>query len=85
MAFSLRPMDGVFYELFNEMAVHLVGGSALLAEMLAEGTDRAAKAKEMREAESVADATTRAIIAQGQQDLRDAVRPRGHLRARQRP
>ena len=52
MAFSLRPMDGVFYEVFNEMAVHLVGGSALLAEMLAEGTDRAAR-PEMRDAESV--------------------------------
>ena len=63
VAFSLRPVDGAFYELFNEMALHLVGGSALLAEMLAEGTDRAAKAKEMREAESVADATTRTIIA----------------------
>ena len=63
MAFSLRPVDGVFYELFNEMTLHLVGGSALLAEMLAEGNDRAATAKEMREAESVADATTRTIIA----------------------
>jgi uncharacterized protein len=63
VAFSLRPVDGVFYELFNEMALHLVGGAALLAEMLAEGTDRAVKAKEMREAESVADATTRTIIA----------------------
>ena len=30
--------------------------------MLAEGTDRAAKAKEMREAESAADDTTHAII-----------------------
>ena len=31
MAFSLRPVDGVFYELFNEMALHLVGGSADLS------------------------------------------------------
>jgi predicted phosphate transport protein (TIGR00153 family) len=63
VAFSLRPVDGVFYELFNQSATHLVGGSGLLAEMLAEGTDRAAKAKEMRDAESVADRTTREIIS----------------------
>jgi uncharacterized protein Yka (UPF0111/DUF47 family) len=55
-------VDGAFYQLFNESAQHLVKGSALLAEMFAEGTDLAAKAKEMREAESMADATTRAII-----------------------
>ena len=52
MAFSIRPVDGAFYTLFAESAQHLVKGSALLAEMFAEGTDRAAKAKEMREAES---------------------------------
>lgn len=63
MAFSLRPVDGEFYALFNESAGHLVTGSALLAEMFAEGTDRAAKAKELRDAESVADTTTRTIIS----------------------
>ena len=62
MAFSIRPVDGAFYTLFAESAQHLVKGSALLAEMFAEGTDRAAKAKEMREAESEADVTTREII-----------------------
>jgi len=62
VAFSIRPVDGAFYTLFSESAQHLVKGSALLAEMFAEGTDRAAKAKEMREAESEADITTRAII-----------------------
>ena len=62
MAFSIRPVDGAFYTLFSESAQHLVKGSALLAEMFAEGTDRAAKAKEMREAESQADVTTREII-----------------------
>jgi hypothetical protein len=55
-------VDGAFYTLFSESAQHLVKGSALLAEMFAEGTDRAAKAKEMREAESEADVTTREII-----------------------
>jgi uncharacterized protein len=62
VAFSIRPVDGAFYTLFAESAQHLVKGSALLAEMFAEGTDRAAKAKEMREAESQADVTTREII-----------------------
>jgi hypothetical protein len=62
VAFSLRPVDGVFYQLFTESAQHLVKGSGLLAEMFADGTDRAAKAKEMREAESQADRTTREII-----------------------
>ncbi|MBF4765376.1 DUF47 domain-containing protein [Nocardioides islandensis] len=62
MAFSLRPVDGAFYQLFSESAQHLVKGSALLAEMFADGTDRAAKAKEMREAESAADRTTREIV-----------------------
>jgi len=62
VAFSLRPVDAVFYQLFNESAQHLVKGSGLLAEMFADGTDRAAKAKEMREAESEADRTTREII-----------------------
>jgi predicted phosphate transport protein (TIGR00153 family) len=62
VAFSIRPVDGAFYTLFSESAQHLVKGSGLLAEMFAEGTDRAAKAKEMREAESQADVTTREII-----------------------
>ncbi len=62
MAFSLRPLDGAFYDLFTESANHLIKGSSLLAEMFAEGTDRAATAKLMREAESVADRTTREII-----------------------
>jgi predicted phosphate transport protein (TIGR00153 family) len=55
-------VDGAFYQLFSESAQHLVKGSALLAEMFADGTDRAAKAKEMREAESAADRTTREIV-----------------------
>jgi predicted phosphate transport protein (TIGR00153 family) len=62
VAFSIRPVDGAFYQLFTESAQHLVRGSGLLAEMFAAGTDRATKAKEMREAESEADATTRSIV-----------------------
>jgi predicted phosphate transport protein (TIGR00153 family) len=62
VAFNIRPVDGVFYQLFSDSAQHLVRGAGLLAEMFAEGTDHAAKAKEMREAESIADGTTREII-----------------------
>jgi len=60
--FNIRPVDGVFYQLFADSAQHLVTGAGLLAEMFADGIDHAAKAKEMREAESAADATTREII-----------------------
>jgi predicted phosphate transport protein (TIGR00153 family) len=62
VAFSIRPVDGAFYQLFSDSAQHLITGSGLLAEMFAEGTDRAAKAKQMREAESRADQTTREIV-----------------------
>ena len=41
---------------------HLVVGAGLLAEMLADGTDREAVAKRMREAEHAADETTHAIV-----------------------
>ena len=62
MAFRFRPVDASFYDLFAESAQHLVVGAGLLAEMLAEGTDREAVAQRMREAEHAADETTHAIV-----------------------
>ena len=62
MAFRFRPVDATFYDLFAEAAGHLVVGAGLLAEMLADGTDREAVAKRMREAEHAADETTHAIV-----------------------
>ncbi len=62
MALRFRPADITFYDLFAEAAQHLVGGSALLAEMLGDGNDREAIALRMREAEHAADETTHSII-----------------------
>ena len=62
MAFRIRPVDASFYDLFAESAQHLVVGAGLLAEMLADGNDRDAIAKRMREAEHAADETTHAIV-----------------------
>ena len=62
VAFRLRPVDTAFYDLFTESAQHLVVGAGLLAEMLADGADRAAVAERMREAEHEADETTHAIV-----------------------
>jgi predicted phosphate transport protein (TIGR00153 family) len=58
----IRPVDTTFYDLFTEAANHLVTGTGLLAEMLAEGADHADVAKRMREAEHAADETTHAIV-----------------------
>ena len=60
MALRFRPVDTSFYDLFTELAQHLVIGAGLLAEMLSEGADREDVAKRMREAEHVADETTHA-------------------------
>lgn len=62
MPFRFRPVDASFYELFSESAQHLVTGAALLAEMLADGNDRADVASRMRAAEHDADETTHAIV-----------------------
>lgn len=62
MAFRLRPVDTVFYDLFTESAQHLVVGAGLLAEMLAEGADRSEVAQRMRQAEHEADETTHEIV-----------------------
>ena len=62
MALRFRPVDTSFYDLFAQSAQHLVEGAALLAEMLAEGSDREAVAQRMRDAEHAADESTHEII-----------------------
>lgn len=62
MRLRIRPVDTTFYDLFTESANHLVTGVALLAEMLADGTDPEGVARRMREAEHAADETTHAIV-----------------------
>ncbi|WP_182524762.1 DUF47 domain-containing protein [Nocardioides dongkuii] len=62
MASRFRPVENAFYDLFTEAAGHLVTGSAILAEMLADGADHPAVAQRMRDAEHAADETTHAII-----------------------
>jgi predicted phosphate transport protein (TIGR00153 family) len=57
-----RPVDTSFYDLFTRSARHLVDGSALLAEVLSDGSDRRAIAERMREAEHLADESTHDII-----------------------
>ena len=62
MGFKFRPVDSTFYDLFTEAAQHLVVGADLLAEMLADGSDRVDVASRMRAAEHEADETTHAIV-----------------------
>jgi predicted phosphate transport protein (TIGR00153 family) len=60
--FRIRPVETSFYDLFTEMANHLVEGANLLAQMLDAGTDKNVLGDQMREAEHQADETTHAII-----------------------
>ena len=62
MALRFRPADASFYEMFSTLATRLVDGAALLNEVFTEGTDRAALAERMREAEHLADEATHDII-----------------------
>ncbi|KQY56960.1 MULTISPECIES: DUF47 domain-containing protein [unclassified Nocardioides] len=62
MAFRFRPVDSSFYDLFSEQAQHLVGGAALLAEMLGADSNREEVAERMRAAEHACDETTHAIV-----------------------
>lgn len=62
MRLRLRPVDSSFYELFTELARHLVVGADLLAEMLSDDADHEAVAARMREAEHRADEATHAIV-----------------------
>lgn len=62
MRLRLRPVDSSFYDLFTELARHLVDGADLLAEMLSEDADHVSVAARMREAEHRADEATHAIV-----------------------
>ena len=62
MGLKFRPVDGSFYDLFSTQTQHILFGAGLLAEMLAEGSDREDVARRMREAEHAADDTTHAIV-----------------------
>ena len=62
MGLRFRPVDTSFFDLLTESAQHLVGGAALLAEMLSETADRPDVARRMREAEHAADETTHELI-----------------------
>ena len=62
MALRFRPADASFYDMFSTLASRLVDGAGLLNEVFTEGTDRAALAERMREAEHLADEATHEII-----------------------
>jgi predicted phosphate transport protein (TIGR00153 family) len=62
VALRFRPVDTAFYDLFTEQAQHTVTGAALLAEMLAESSDKEDVAARMRAAEHDADETTHSLI-----------------------
>ena len=62
MRLKFRPADGSFYDLFTDLANHLVIGAGLLAQMLADGGERKEIATRMRAAEHDADETTHAIV-----------------------
>ncbi|WP_435747793.1 DUF47 domain-containing protein [Nocardioides sp. SYSU DS0663] len=62
MGMRFRPVEASFYDLFTELANHLVTGAGILAEMLADGADHEAVAERMRDAEHAADEATHAII-----------------------
>ncbi|MBA4607239.1 MULTISPECIES: DUF47 domain-containing protein [Aeromicrobium] len=62
MRFRIRPVEASFYDLFTEMANHLVIGSGIVARLLDPEADKAALADQMSDAEHAADDTTHAII-----------------------
>ena len=62
MGLRFRPVDTSFFDLFAQAAQQLVGGAAILAEMLDDDADRPDVARRMREAEHQADETTHELI-----------------------
>ncbi len=62
MRLNLRPTDATFYELFAQMAGHLVEGARMLASLLESDSDRPKIAEQMREIEHRADDTTHEIV-----------------------
>jgi uncharacterized protein len=57
-----RPIDSTFYDMFAESAENLVVGADLLAKLLADGSDRKAIGKQMKETEHKCDEATHAIV-----------------------
>jgi predicted phosphate transport protein (TIGR00153 family) len=55
-------VDTTFYDLFSELAQHLVDGATLLGEVLDDDSDRPALAQRMRDAEHAADEATHSVI-----------------------
>lgn len=63
MRFKLTPRNQTFFDLLAELAGHLVTGADLLAQLIgAEPGERAALAKQLKEAENEADEATHSII-----------------------
>lgn len=62
MRFRLTPVDTTFYDLFAKSASGLVEGAQILAEMLADGNDRAKTARDMKDAEHRCDEVTHEIV-----------------------
>jgi predicted phosphate transport protein (TIGR00153 family) len=58
----LRPVEASFYDIFAEQANMLVVGAGLLAERLGDGNDRVTIAKQMRDAEHLADEKTHEVV-----------------------
>ena len=67
MKFRIRPVEHSFYDLFAEMADHLVDGAELLAAMLDPETDKKALAAKMSDAEHAADEMTHKIVRRANQ------------------
>jgi uncharacterized protein len=59
---NLRPTEATFYDLFAQMAAHMVDGAGMLASLLEADSDRPAIAERMREIEHEADETTHEIV-----------------------
>lgn len=62
MRFRIRPVEATFYDLFTELANHLVIGAGIVARLLDPEADKTALAAQMNDAEHAADETTHAII-----------------------
>jgi len=61
--FRITPRDATFFDLFAALADHLVIGADLLAKLIdADPTDRADIAKELKDAEHLADNSTHSVF-----------------------
>lgn len=63
MRFRITPRDATFFDLFAALAAHLVTGADLLAQLIgADPADRAEIAKQLKDAEHLADNSTHSIF-----------------------